>query len=93
MYKYQYFFSGRVQGVGFRFFAEQTATKMGIKGFVKNLEDGRVEIVAFFDNKNQIELFENSLKKGNGYLRIEKMEKKALDEDYPFTFKNFKSSY
>ncbi|WKC58599.1 acylphosphatase [Borrelia sp. P9F1] len=93
MHKYQYFFSGKVQGVGFRFFAEQIAVKMGIKGFVKNLEDGRVEIVAFFDDKTQMELFEDSLNKGNGYLKIEKMEKKALDDDYPFTFKNFKTYY
>ncbi|UGQ16612.1 acylphosphatase [Borrelia sp. RT5S] len=93
MCKYQYFFSGKVQGVGFRFFAEQIAVKMGIKGFVKNLEDGRVELVAFFDNKTQIGPFEESLKKGNGYLKIERMEKKALNDDYPFSFKNFRTYY
>ncbi|AHH04311.1 Acylphosphatase (plasmid) [Borrelia nietonii YOR] len=77
MHKYQYFISGKVQGVGFRFFTEQIATKIAIKGFVKNLDDGKVEIVAFFNNKEQIELFENTLKKGNGYSKIEKIEKKS----------------
>ncbi|AHH14487.1 acylphosphatase (plasmid) [Borrelia nietonii YOR] len=93
MHKYQYFISGKVQGVGFRFFTEQIATKIAIKGFVKNLDDGKVEIVAFFNNKEQIELFENTLKKGNGYSKIEKIEKKILDERYPFNFKNFSSYY
>ncbi|UPA11542.1 acylphosphatase (plasmid) [Borrelia parkeri] len=93
MHKYQYLISGKVQGVGFRFFTEQTATKIAIKGFVKNLDDGKVEIVAFFDNKEQIELFEKTLKKGNGYSKIENIEKKILDERYPFDFKNFCSYY
>ncbi|MDD4179587.1 MAG: acylphosphatase [Candidatus Margulisbacteria bacterium] len=39
-------YSGRVQGVGFRFTAEDLANARGIKGYVKNLADGRVELVA-----------------------------------------------
>jgi acylphosphatase len=35
-----------VQGVGFRYTAQDIAMSMGITGWVKNLEDGRVEIVA-----------------------------------------------
>ena len=40
------FISGAVQGVGFRNFTMQNAQKLGLKGFVKNLKDGRVELVA-----------------------------------------------
>jgi acylphosphatase len=42
----RFFVSGRVQGVGFRFFAIANAGELGITGWVKNLPDGRVEIHA-----------------------------------------------
>lgn len=38
--------SGRVQGVGFRFFTEHTANRLGLTGYVKNLPNGQVETVA-----------------------------------------------
>lgn len=39
------YYSGSVQGVGFRFTAERLAVSLGLKGWAKNLEDGRVEVV------------------------------------------------
>jgi len=42
----QVFFSGTVQGVGFRFTAERLARRFPVAGFVRNLADGRVEVVA-----------------------------------------------
>jgi len=41
--------SGRVQGVGYRFFAERWAEQLGIAGYVKNLWDGTVEVYAIAD--------------------------------------------
>lgn len=42
----RYFVSGMVQGVGFRFFAQRQAERVGISGYVRNLMDGRVEVYA-----------------------------------------------
>ena len=41
--------SGRVQGVGFRYFADRWASQLGICGYVKNLWDGNVEVYAIGD--------------------------------------------
>jgi len=38
--------SGRVQGVGFRYFAEEVANRLGLVGYVRNLLNGAVEVVA-----------------------------------------------
>ena len=40
------YYSGQVQGIGFRYTVERMATKLGVAGWVKNLSDGRVELVA-----------------------------------------------
>ncbi len=42
----RYFVRGRVQGVGFRYFVELAAHELGITGYTRNLDDGRVEVYA-----------------------------------------------
>lgn len=46
MKRVRVFISGRVQGVCFRAYTKQKASELGVHGFVRNLSDGRVELVA-----------------------------------------------
>lgn len=73
------FISGRVQGVGFRATTRRTARKLGVKGWVKNLKDGRVETVAE-GNEQAIEKFIKFLHKGSAMARVEDVE---VEEEKP----------
>ncbi len=42
----RYYVAGMVQGVGFRYFAQRVAGRLGVAGYAKNLPDGRVEVYA-----------------------------------------------
>lgn len=42
----RYVVTGRVQGVGFRWFVRSAASRLGLRGYVRNLPDGSVEVVA-----------------------------------------------
>ena len=57
------FYAGRVQGVGFRITAEETARSLGVVGWVKNLRDGRVELVAEADQAT-LERFLEQIRSG-----------------------------
>lgn len=55
--------NGKVQGVGFRSFAEEHARRLGLAGYARNLSDGRVEIEVQGE-KDQIELFLKLVRQG-----------------------------
>jgi acylphosphatase len=42
----RWFVRGRVQGVGYRYFAQRAAVGLGLAGYTRNLDDGRVEVYA-----------------------------------------------
>jgi acylphosphatase len=42
----RWFVRGRVQGVGYRYFAQHSASLLGLTGYARNLDDGRVEVYA-----------------------------------------------
>ncbi len=61
--------SGRVQGVGFRYYTHRTALKHNINGFVKNMLDGSVYIEAEGD-QGEIATFISWCRKGPGFARV-----------------------
>ncbi|MGI8669892.1 MAG: acylphosphatase [Aridibacter sp.] len=69
----KYYISGLVQGVSFRFFTQRAAAKHQIRGYVKNLEDGRVEAYAEGDEK-EIKAFHEEILTGPTHSRVEKIE-------------------
>jgi acylphosphatase len=65
--------TGRVQGVGFRFFAERAAAVEGIHGWVRNCPDGSVEISAEGEVES-LDRFEHKVRQGPPASRIERVE-------------------
>jgi acylphosphatase len=75
--------SGRVQDVNFRYFTQQNAKRLGIQGYVKNLPDGGVEIVAEGD-KATLHRFVTILWKGPPAAKVDavKVEERSFGEEY-----------
>jgi acylphosphatase len=69
----RYLISGRVQGVGFRFFAEGKAAREGLHGWVENLPDGRVKIAVQGDAE-AVERFERHIRHGPPGARVTDVE-------------------
>lgn len=55
--------AGSVQGVGYRWFVRERARRLGLSGWVRNLEDGGVEVAASGDEQ-QVELLRSELQRG-----------------------------
>ncbi|QPB42436.1 acylphosphatase [Rodentibacter haemolyticus] len=68
----QFFIYGRVQGVGFRYFTWKEAEKLGIKGSVRNRNDGSVEVIAQGDEV-QINALAQWLKTGPKTAKVERV--------------------
>ncbi len=64
---------GRVQGVGFRYFAERSAARENVHGFVRNLVDGRVEVVAEGDVE-ALDRFERAIRVGPRGARVDDVD-------------------
>ena len=64
---------GRVQGVGFRWFTHDAAAREGVHGWVRNLSDGRVEVVAEGESES-IQRFEAAVRRGPASARVETVE-------------------
>jgi len=78
------YINGTVQGVFFRAFIKENAERHNVKGFVRNLEDGRIEVFVEGDPDNVNKIIE-LCKKGPKHAQIRKTEIK------PEKFQDFKT--
>jgi acylphosphatase len=79
--------SGRVQGVGFRYFVHDAATREGVGGWVTNLFDGRVE--AFVEGEQDaVTRVERAIRQGPASARVERVV--VTDEDPSGAEKSFR---
>ena len=73
---------GRVQGVGFRYFVEHTANALGVRGYVRNLDDDSVEVYAS-GTAAQLSELAGLLWKGPRWAEVRGVdESEAAVEDY-----------
>jgi len=80
---------GRVQGVGFRWFVHREASELDLKGWVRNTEDGHVEVVAAGDPEGLAEL-RTSLNKGPRGSRVDSVIEHELAESEGEALSSFK---
>ena len=84
------FVSGRVQGVAYRYFAERRAAEIPVTGWVRNLRDGRVEIMAEGE-KADLESFLGFLHQGPRMAKVDGLN--LLWEDYRGEFEDFRIEF
>ena len=78
---------GRVQGVGFRYFVRARARALGVRGWVRNMADGAVELAAAGSEAAMTEL-EGAVRAGPPGARVDRLEMLAAPDDelpLPFT--------
>ncbi len=74
----KFFISGEVQGVGYRYFTQRSSAAHQVRGYVKNLEDGRVEVLAE-GNAKSVEAFRHDLAAGPTYSRVGLIEELVVE--------------
>ncbi len=80
MYVYKFNITGKVQGVFYRKSIQQMGAMGQIQGYVKNLDDGSVEVVAFLYD-DQLEDFMRLLKNGSPLSDVKEITHEILDND------------
>ena len=76
----RYFVSGTVQGVGFRYFAQDAAERLRVSGFVRNLRDGRVEAYVIATTEQHAE-FRATLERGPRFSSVSKVREEPATPD------------
>jgi acylphosphatase len=77
---YKVLLSGRVQGVGFRYFTESVADKYSVKGYVKNTPAGKVEILCQGEEE-EVRIFIDEVVKGPAFSVITGIAKQEVTDN------------
>ena len=77
----RFLISGRVQGVGFRYFVQSVAIRESLSGWVRNLDDGRVETAAV-GNDDAVDRFELAIRQGPPGAHVDAV---AVDHTFPMS--------
>ena len=85
MIKRAYRLRGRVQGVGFRWWAQRTARSLGLRGWVRNCADGTVEIV-LAGAKDAVGEMVSRLREGPGSAQVRSLEEMGAPDSVPSGF-------
>lgn len=78
---YKIIVSGRVQGVGYRFYCCDVARQLGLAGFVMNLPDRTVEIEVY-GNEDKIKEFISEITRRDRSFIVEDLKKEEIDIKY-----------
>ena len=84
------FITGKVQGVCFRVETKIRAKFLGLKGFVKNLEDGRVEAVVG-GKEDKVNKLINWARRGPSFAKVKEVQ--IIEESYKGDYKDFEIVY
>jgi len=78
---------GLVQGVGFRWFVGREADRLGLRGFVRNLSDGTVEVVSQ-GAEAALDALERHISRGPSHARVDAVERLhvPVELDVPTSF-------
>jgi acylphosphatase len=76
---YKFIIFGRVQGVFYRKFVSQAAMRKQIRGYIKNLSDGRVEVVGELIEED-LEAFLDLLREGSPLSRVDEISYEQIDD-------------
>lgn len=74
----QVFYTGRVQGVGFRYSTKRIASGYDVTGWVKNLPDGRVELFAQAFDEDELDAFIEDIQRSSLGSHIKERELKVI---------------